>query len=220
MNFGKNYASVTDNNLYRRKVNPNLVGMNTQIKNNVISGNTILQNRTQYENAMLHNNVISKSNLKTEIINKPNKVILYKSFGTQNNTYTFLLNETLKDVVSVKLLRGIVIGAKAIIPNIEFFVLHIDELQKNYGEKNATDKISNSFAILDYEKVSDNGTENLFYENSFACNNDIKYFDPPLNGLSKLTCSLFNDNSTTIHGAAVQLKLELLIETKEKLRVY
>ena len=99
MNFGRNYASVTDNNLYRRKVNPNLVGMNTQFKNNVISGNAILQNKTKYENAMLHNNVISKSNLKTEFINKPNKVILYKSFGTENNTHTFLLNETLNDTV-------------------------------------------------------------------------------------------------------------------------
>ena len=140
--------------------------MNTQFKKNIITGNDILRNNNQYENAMLHNNVIPKSPLESEYINKPNKVILYKSF-TGNNTHTFILNETLKDVVSVKLIRAIVIGAKSDLTNQnnEFFVLHIDELKKNYGEKNATDKISNSFAILDYDKVSDNGTENLYLEN-------------------------------------------------------
>ena len=221
MNFGKNYASVNDRNLYRRNVNPNLVGMNTQFKKNIITGNDILRNNNQYENAMLHNNVIPKSPLESEYINKPNKVILYKSF-TGNNTHTFILNETLKDVVSVKLIRAIVIGAKSDLTNQnnEFFVLHIDELKKNYGEKNATDKISNSFAILDYDKVSDNGTENLYFENSYACNRDIKYFDPPLNALSKLTCNLYNDATGTVNAVNTQLKLELLIETKEKLRVY
>ena len=221
MNFGKNYASVNDRNLYRRNVNPNLVGMNTQFKNNIVSGNNILRNNNQYENAMLHNNVIPKSPLESEYINKPNKVILYKSFtGTEDNTHTFILNETLKDVVSVKLVRAIVIGAKTVLSGVDFFVLHIDELKKNYGEKDATDKISNSFAILDYDKVSDNGTENLYFENSYACNRDIKYFDPPLNALSKLTCNLYNDATGTVNAVATQLKLELLIETKEKLRVY
>ena len=221
MNFGKNYASVNDRNLYRRNVNPNLVGMNTQFKKNIITGNDILRNNNQYENAMLHNNVIPKSPLESEYINKPNKVVLYKSFtGTNPNTHTFILNETLKDVVSVKLVRAIVIGTKTVLSGVDFFVLHIDELKKNYGEKNATDKISNSFAILDYDKVSDNGTENLYFENSYACNRDIKYFDPPLNALSKLTCNLYNDDSGTVNAVATQLKLELLIETKEKLRVY
>lgn len=221
MNFGKNYASVNDRNLYRRNVNPNLVGMNTQFKKNIVSGNNILRNNNQYENAMLHNNVIPKSPLESEYINKPNKVILYKSF-TGTNTHTFILNEALKDVISVKLVRAIVIGTKTALTNQnnEFFVLHIDELKKNYGEKNATDKISNSFAILDYDKVSDNGTENLYFENSYACNRDIKYFDPPLNALSKLTCNLYNDATGTVNAVDTQLKLELLIETKEKLRVY
>lgn len=226
MNFGKNYASVNDRNLYRRNVNPNLVGMNTQFKKNIVSGNNILRNNNQYENAMLHNNVIPKSPLESEYINKPNKVILYKSFtstvdnANPPNTHTFILNETLKDVVSVKLVRAIVIGAKTVLKDIDFFVLHIDELKKNYGEKDATNKISNSFAILDYDKVSDNGTENLYFENSYACNRDIKYFDPPLNALSKLTCNLYNDDNDTVNTNATQLKLELLIETKEKLRVY
>ena len=119
MNFGKNYASVNDRNLYRRNVNPNLVGMNTQFKKNIITGNDILRNNNQYENAMLHNNVIPKSPLESEYINKPNKVILYKSF-TGNNTHTFILNETLKDVVSVKLIRAIVIGAKSSLSGIDF----------------------------------------------------------------------------------------------------
>lgn len=221
MNFGKNYASVNDRNLYRRNVNPNLVGMNTQFKKNIIAENNILRNNNEYENAMLHNNVIPKSPLESEYINKPNKVILYKSFtGSVANTHTFILNETLKDVVSVKLIRAIVISNKTASSGPDFFVLHIDELKKNYGEKDATDKISNSFAILDYDKVYNNGTENLYFENSYACNRDIKYFDPPLNALSKLTCNLYSDNNITVNTVATQLKLELLIETKEKLRVY
>ena len=102
---------------------------------------------------------------------------------------------------------------------MNFFVLHIDELKKNHSD-NGTNKLNNSFAIIDLDKVSNNGTGNNFYENTYACNEDIKYFDPPLNALSKLNCSLYSDNNTTINATALQLKLEFLIETKEKLRVY
>ena len=118
------------------------------------------------------------------------------------------------------MLKAHIIGAKATLADIEFFVLHIDELKKNYGDNGTTDKLKDSFAIIDLDKVTDNGTSNNFYENTYACNEDIKYFDPPLNALSKLTCSLYNDNTTSINGTALQLKLEFLIETKEKLRVY
>ena len=41
-----------------------------------------------------------------------------------------------------------------------------------------------------------------------------------LNALSKLTCNLYNDATGTVNAVNTQLKLELLIETKEKLRVY
>lgn len=220
MNLGQNYASSNDPNLYRRNVNQNLVGMNTQFMNNSINGNRILQDKNEYGNAMVENNVLPHPGLKSTLINKPYKLVLYKNFGTESNTHTFTLNETLKDVVSVKLLKAQIIGTKTTLDDIEFFVLHIDELKKNYGDNGTTDKLKDSFAIIDLDKVSDNGTANNFYENTYACNEDIKYFDPPLNALSKLNCSLYSDNATTINGKALQLKLEFLIETKEKLRVY
>ena len=219
MNLGQNYASSNDPNLYRRNVNPNLVGMHTQFMNNSISGNRILQDKNEYGNAMVENNVLPHPGLKSTLINRPYKLVLYKSFSG-SNTHEFTLNETLKDVVSVKLLKAQIIGTKATLANIEFFVLHIDELKKNYGDNGTTDKLKDSFAIIDLDKVSNNGTDNNFYENTYACNEDIKYFDPPLNALSKLNCSLYSDNATTINGKALQLKLEFLIETKEKLRVY
>lgn len=218
MNLGQNYASSNDPNLYRRNVNQNLVGMNTQFMNNSISGNRILQDKNEYGNAMVENNVLPHPGLKSTLINRPYKLVLYKSFSG-SNTHTFTLNETLKDVVSVKLLKAHIIGTKANLADIEFFVLHIDELKKNHSD-NETHKLNNSFAIIDLDKVSNNGTANNFYENTYACNEDIKYFDPPLNALSKLNCSLYSDNNITINATALQLKLEFLIETKEKLRVY
>lgn len=215
MNLRQNYASVNDKRLYRRKVNPNLVGMNTQFRNNNITNKL---SNAQYQQALQQNNVLPSPGLKSTLINKPYKLVLYKNF-TGSNTHEFTLNETLKDVVSVKLLKAQIIGATATLTNIEFFVLHIDELKKNHSD-NGTNKLNNSFAIIDLDKVSNNGTANNFYENTYACNEDIKYFDPPLNALSKLNCSLYNDNATSISALALQLKLELIVETKEKLRVY
>ena len=218
MNLGQKYASVNDPNLYRRTANPNLMGMNTRFKNNTMSNRL---STTQYQQALQKNNVINNPGLKIELINKPHKLVLYKTFsaGTGTNTHTFTLNETLKDVVSVKLLKAHVIGLTAD-TNVDFFVLHIDELKKNYGDNGTSDKLKDSFAIIDLNHISNPGTETNYYENTFACNEDIKYFDPPLNSLNKLTCTLYNDATTSVWGGASQLKLEFIVETKEKLRTY
>ena len=54
-----------------------------------------------------------------------------------------------------------------------------------------------------------------------SLNQDIKYFDPPLNALSKLTCKIYDaENATAVSTIPLQLKLEFLVETKDKLRVY
>ena len=143
MNLGQNYASSNDPNLYRRNVNQNLVGMNTQFMNNSISGNRILQDKNEYGNAMVENNVLPHPGLKSTLINRPYKLVLYKSFSG-SNTHTFTLNETLKDVVSVKLLKAHIIGATATLTDIEFFVLHIDELKKNHSDNLI------SFFLLDF----------------------------------------------------------------------
>ena len=49
----------------------------------------------------------------------------------------------------------------------------------------------------------------------------IPYFDPPLNSLSQLNISLFDDSSTPATPAGTyKCKLEFIVETKDKLRVY
>jgi len=217
MNLGQKYASSNDQNLYRRNVNPNLMGMSTQFSN--LNNNNSNNDNLFSKEIFNKYNVLPNLGLQTEFINKPNKLVLYKAFGTETNTHTFTLNETLRDVVSVKLLKAHVIGLTSA-TDVDFFVLHIDELKKNYGDNGTSDKLKDSFAIIDLNHVSNPGTANNYYENTFNCNEDIKYFDPPLNSLNKLTCTLYNDAATSAWGVASQLKLEFIIETKEKLRTY
>jgi hypothetical protein len=209
-------------------VNPNLMGMNTQFSNmntNVNNNNNLLTEQTfqKYD-------VIPNSGLKSSYINKPYKLVLFKNVTSNTaSEKEFILNEPLKDVVSVKLLNCLVQTSNAT-SNFSFLLLKIDELKKN---KSTTDggKFNDSFACVDLDDFlhkiyKNNGT----YE-------DIKYFDPPLNSLSKLTYSLYGDGDTQIQGDPAGdtdnneddddtdagdfiIKLELLVETKEKLRVY
>ena len=60
-----------------------------------------------------------------------------------------------------------------------------------------------------------------FYKNEFKDNQDIKYFDPPLNQLSKLDITIY-DNVYTASASTepFQLKLNLLVETIKKIKVY
>lgn len=227
MNLGQNYASSNDPNLYRRNVNPNLVGMHTQFMNNSISGNRILQNKNEYENAMVENNVLPHPGLKSTLINKPIKVIAtFKNISDDTN-FTITFDQTIKDIVSIKLLNGFYIQqASGSSTTPRFIAVIIDEIKKNRGYANTiTDVFNNSFATLDYDGtndiVTDTGATTFnSYRNLFSTHNDIEYFDPPLNGLNKFTIKLKGGHSSITSHAKHQGKLEFLIETKEKLRVY
>ena len=69
--------------------------------------------------------------------------------------------------------------------------------------------------------VADNGGGGKnYYKNVFNENGDIEYFDPPKNVLARLNVKLFKDNNNDLNDKTLTLRLELLIETKEKLKVY
>tara|TARA_B110000305_G_C19369764_1_gene603842 strand:- start:467 stop:1117 length:651 start_codon:yes stop_codon:yes gene_type:complete len=216
MNLGQNYASSNDPNLYRRNVNQNLVGMNTQFMNNSINGNRILQDKNEYGNAMVENNVLPHPGLKSTLINRPYKLVLYKDVNADNVPHVFTLNETLKDVVSVKLVNCLINTTEASVS--DFLVLKINEIKKNISTS-GSNNFNDSFAIIDIDE-----TAQLIYKNN-GTYEDIKYFDPPLNSLNKLTFSVYGGGGgTELDGKTLNttftIKLELIVETKEKLRVY
>lgn len=167
-------------------------------------------------------NVIPNPGLQSTFINRPHKVIVPIDGATDSTKFEIELNETFKDVVSVKLLNGIFIGElqhnnTAI--QILYVTVFIDELKKNHGPNNIFDT---SFATLDYESsynIDNNNNNHIhnIYKNSFVKHQDIKYFDPPLNSLSKLNVTLQGNLQEFVSNCG---KLELQIETKEKLRVY
>jgi hypothetical protein len=167
-------------------------------------------------------NVIPNPGLQSKLINRPHKVVVPLDSVSDNTTFQIDLNETFKDVVSVKLLNGIFIG-ELHNNNTEIQILYItvfiDELKKNYGPDNIFDT---SFATLDYDSsynIDNNNSNHIhnIYKNSFDKHQDIRYFDPPLNSLSKLTVKIQGNLGEFENNSG---KLELLIETKEKLRVY
>jgi len=221
--MNSNFVNANDNNLYRMGVNPNLMGMNTQFSN---MNTNVNNNNLLTEQTFQKYDVIPNPGLKSSYINKPYKLVLYKNVTAGSaSEKVFTLNEHLKDVVSVKLLNCLVHTSNAT-NTFSFLLLKIDELKKN---KSTTDggKFNDSFACIDYDlSITSSG---YIYKNN-GTYEDIKYFDPPLNSLSKLTYSLYGDGATQIQGNSSNdndaadgdfiIKLELLVETKEKLRVY
>jgi len=172
---------------------------------------------------------INQSNEKLnyqKVKNKPHHLSVFKNI---TGTNTFTLNEPLKDVIKVTLLNAYAYG------NVDssnwqdkyVVILHIDELQKNYGDNSSNNKLNNSFAILDnFKRITTNTsttptTVQILFRNEYRYSQDIKYFDPPLNALSKLTCKIYDaENATAVSTIPLQLKLEFLVETKEKMRIY
>ena len=66
--MNRNYITTNDKNLYRRNVNPNLVGMNTQFKNVSL----FETNRNLLTSETLDKyNIIENKGLKSELINRP-----------------------------------------------------------------------------------------------------------------------------------------------------
>lgn len=191
---------------------------------NFVNSNDMIldQSENQSINNLHKYNVIPNDGLKYTYINKPHKVVVPLNSVSDNTTFQIDLNETFKDVVSVKLLNGIFAGRIVHgAPNIEilYITVFIDELKKNHGPDNLFDT---SFATLDFADQVNINFDNSnhahdIYKNTFDIHQDIKYFDPPLNSLSKLTVTLQGFGTTL---SATMGKLELLIETKEKLRVY
>ena len=223
--MNSNFVNANDNNLFRRGINNNLMGMNTQFSNmnTNVNNNNLLTEKTfqKYD-------VIPNPGLKSSYINKPYKLVLYKNVTSNDDSEkVFMLNETLKDVVSVKLLNCIVKTSDNTVSTTSmpytFLLLKIDELKKNKSTTNGGEFID-SFACVDL----DDFVHKIYKNNGIY--EDIKYFDPPLNSLSKLTYSLYGDGITRIQGNSTGsddtangdfiIKLELLAETKEKLRVY
>ena len=212
MNLGQKYASSNDQNLYRRNVNPNLMGMSTQFRNlNNISSNDNLYS----QETMNKYNIVPNLGLQSRLINKPYKLVLYKNVNASNVEQVFTLNEPLKDIISVKLVNCLINTTETSIS--DFLVLKIDEIQKNFSTNEASNKFRDSFAVVDIDEIT-----NKIYKNN-GTYEDIKYFDPPLNSLNKLTFSVFSYGDTLLDGTSHKtftIKLELIVETKEKLRVY
>jgi len=221
----RNFVPVRDNNLYQRGPNPNLRGLNTQfgdhfgIKNKIIDTNK--ETFKKYD-------VIPDKGLVPKIINKPHKLVI--SFDQGDVSTPMILNEPFRDVVSVKLLNGIFIesgpaDATSPLTIPTFITLSINELNNIYSTSTpAGNSLLDSFALLEYDKTFDrdvtgNTHKVNIYKNKFGINQDIRYFDPPLNSLSQLNISLFDDESSTAAGT-YKCKLEFIVETKDKLRVY
>tara|TARA_B100000900_G_scaffold415767_1_gene447100 strand:+ start:10557 stop:11216 length:660 start_codon:yes stop_codon:yes gene_type:complete len=219
--MNSNFVNANDNNLYRIGVNPNLMGMNTQFSN---MNTNVNNNNLLTEQTFQKYDVIPNPGLKSSYINKPYKLVLFKNVTSNNaSEKEFILNEPLKDVVSVKLINCLV-HASSNTSTFSFLLLKIDELKKNKSITNGGE-FNDSFACIDY----DTSISGDIYKNN-GTYEDIKYFDPPLNSLSKLTYSLYGNGDTQIQGNPAGtndtaegdfiIKLELLVETKEKLRVY
>ena len=221
----RNFVPVRDNNLYQRGPNPNLRGLNTQFGDHFGIKNKIIENNKE---TFKKYDVIPDKGLVPKIINKPHKLVV--SFNDGHVADPIILNEPFKDVVSVKLLNGIFIESgppdtttPLTIPI--FITLSINELNNIYSTSTPSgNSLLNSFAILEYDKtfdrdISGNTHKVNIYKNKFGINQDIRYFDPPLNSLSQLNISLFDDESSTPAGT-YKCKLEFIVETKDKLRVY
>jgi len=224
----QNFVSVKDDNLYQRGANYNLAGLNTQFREN--SG---IKNNISYSNndILKKYDIIPHKGLTSNTINKPYKLVL--SFDNSDVSSPIILNQSFKDVVSVKLLNAIFIkqgpgdNSDTDSLNIPIFItLSINELNNIYSTSQPDGgSLLNSFATLEYDKTFDrditgNTHKVNIYKNKFGINQDIKYFDPPLNSLSKFNISLFDDNSNNSTGATYKCKLEFIIETKDKQRVY
>lgn len=235
----RNFVPVRDNNLYQRGPNPNLRGLNTQFGDHFGIKNKIIENNKE---TFKKYDVIPDKGLVPKIINKPHKLVLRFLSGTTSGTspINITLNEPFRDVVSVKLLSGFMTkdtyssGASESLNNstsVNFITISINELNNNYSSSTG-DALLNSFATLDYDKTvtrDDNPNDSSadpnrqdIFKNNFGTHQDIRYFDPPLNSLTQLNIRVFTNNSDEITNTtgAFACKLEFIVETKDKLRVY
>jgi len=236
-----NFVSTQDKQLYQRGDNQNLRGMNTQFGKNFGINNSVIDNNTETYKKY---NVIPDKGLKSSIINKPHKLVLRFLSGTTGtipgNPINIILNEPFRDVVSVKLLNGFMsrdttANATTLTneTSVNFVTISINELNNIYSSStpNGT-ALLNSFATLDYDKTitrDDDPNDTIaepnrhdIFKNNFGTHQDITYFDPPLNSLTQLNVRVYTNHSGEITNTNLDFacKLEFIVETKEKLRVY
>ena len=225
--MNNSFVMANDKNLYQRGANQNLRGLNTQFGEHFGINNKIVDDdKDTYKKY----DVIPGGQLKSTFINKPHKLVV--SFDNTHVANPIILNEAFRDVVSVKLLNGIFIE---VAPNDTetppfFITLSINELNNIYSSNDSDNALLNSFATLEYDKTVDRDKKDAnsdaasdkvnIFKNKFGINGDIKYFDPPLNSLDKLNISLFDNRASNASVGVFQCKLEFIVETKEKLRVY
>ena len=226
--MNNSFVMANDKNLYQRGANQNLRGLNTQFGEHFGINNKIVDDdKDTYKKY----DVIPGGQLKSTFINKPHKLVV--SFDNTHVANPIILNEAFRDVVSVKLLNGIFIEAAPseksdpfLITEVPTFItLSITELNNIYSSNDSNNALLNSFATLEYDKtvdrdLSDGDDRVNIFKNKFGINGDIKYFDPPLNSLDKLNISLFDNRASGTPVEVFQCKLEFIVETKEKLRVY
>jgi hypothetical protein len=236
-----NFSKSNDNQLYMRGINPYLQGMsgmqtlNTRIMNQQINSQPSAKISDDKE-ILSHYNVIPNPGLKFNFIHKPHKLILFKHVETADNgSFNFNLNETFKDVVNIKLMKALMVTSHVEIEDVAgnhplFYTLSITELNKNFSDNLTTHKINNCFCTLDPQNFIEKSHSKMddLYQNTFATHEDQVFFDPPLNSLSKLTCQIFREDKNNIKDATsptpavipFRIKLEFIIETKDKIRSY
>lgn len=233
--MNNNFVMANDRNLYQRGANQNLRGLNTQFGEHFGINNKIVDDdKDTYKKY----DVIPGGQLKSTFINKPHKLVLrFLSGTTGTSPINITLNEPFRDVVSVKLLGGFMTKDTTAdgttltnATSVNFITISINELNNNYSSSTG-DALLNSFATLDYDKTvtrdDDPNYGNVepnrhdIFKNNFGTHQDIRYFDPPLNSLSQLNIRVFTNNSGEITNTGdFACKLEFMVETKEKLRVY
>ena len=235
----KNDDIINFNNKIMNNSDNKIINSDNKIIN---SDNKIINNN---DTDLLKYNILPQQQEEEQYINKQELVTLYADI---TGTHTFTLNENIKDVVSVKLLSAYGSGSYTTTPwsDVFFAIIHIDQLGKNdsgYYKKSSTDivtpagtgadtqddddnnlnKLDNSFCVLENYNAMETSSSHKrnFYKNEFKDSQDIKYFDPPLADLKKLDVTIYD----TVYTASAstqpfQLKLNLLVETIKKIRIY
>lgn len=198
----------------------------TDLSNNN-SNDNILPSCNDYKK----NNIINNMSLNFKWHTKENKIVLYKKVQTLDaGNFSFTFNHAYKDVTAVQLLKAKIYTLSTSNSYSEFFVLSIDELNKNDSDNINTHKLNDSFAFLDIDthmEHSSSGHHHI-YTNIYDINKDVKYFDPPLNSLNKLTCNVYkqdqsnilNDTTNSESSIPFNIRLEFIIKTKEMTRIY
>lgn len=198
----------------------------TDLSNNN-SNDNILPSCNDYKK----NNIINNMSLNFKWHTKENKIVLYKKVIDEDaGNFSFTFNHAYKDVTAVQLLKAKIYTLSTSNSYSEFFVLSIDELNKNDSDNINTHKLNDSFALLDIDTHMEhsNSGHHHIYTNIYDINKDVKNFDPPLNSINKLTCNVYKQDQSNIldditnsaSSIPFNIRLEFIIKTKEMTRIY